>query len=255
MAEARRQRQMPGRQHPCTLAPFALRTKLFSAKAAFQVQFKPNRSDIKREKAWATPAVPSPPPLSPPAAFADPTSWPATWPVGSRCWSTWKHFYPKSSFQARQTSEPGPRQTARRQDLGDAAGCSIPYPLHYLIRVKDNANLEKTWMFLRVEKFWMWPKHVWVYSASSGFLLHKTTCLQTMPNSLFQIQLCQELMTSRSELRSCYDRALILLWEGLPGLKPLAWASLAEVTWEVATDPFGEQQTIASCPGTAQHPT
>jgi len=76
-----------------------------------------------------------------------------------------------------------------------------------------------------------------------------------MPNSLFQLQLRQELMTSRAGLRSCYGHAPILLREGLLGLKLLAGFNLAEETWEVATDPFGEQQTIASRPGTTQHPT
>lgn len=46
----------------------------------------------------------------------------------------------------------GPSWTVCRQDLGDAAGCSIPYLLHYLISVKNNKNLEETWVFLRVEK-------------------------------------------------------------------------------------------------------
>lgn len=73
-----------------------------------------------------------------------------------------------------------------------------------------------------------------------------------MPNSLFQTELCQELLTCHARLWSCYHHALISLWECLPGLKLLAWASLDEETWEVATDPFGEQQTIAS--SQAQHP-
>lgn len=117
-----------------------------------------------------------------------------------------------------------------------------------------------TWAELRTVQIWRRSGYLWELESSGcdpacleslcvqGFPPVLNTCLQTRPNSLFQTELCQELLTSRARLWSCYHHALISLWECLPGLKPLAWASLAEETWEVATDPFGEQQTKAQHP-------
>ncbi|PKU29938.1 hypothetical protein llap_19758 [Limosa lapponica baueri] len=66
-----------------------------------------------------------------------------------------------------------------QQDLGDAAGCSIPFLLRYPVRVKDNMNLEKTWPV--------------IFSCIDQLAYRQ----RQIPS--FQIQLCQELMTSRAE--------------------------------------------------------
>lgn len=194
-----------------------------------------NRSDIRSEKSSAAPAAPSLP-VSPPITFADPTFWPGTQPVGSRCWSTWKPIYPKPAFSTARPLGHIPARLRAGKTLGDAAACSIPYLLHCLITVKDNANLEKTWIFLRVGKFWMCPKHI---PGPGGFLLPPDSAKLPLPDPA--MPRVNDLLDCIEELLwSCPD----FLWEALPGLKPPAWANLAEVTWEVATDPFGEQQTI-----------
>lgn len=168
VAEAHRGRWMPGGQilaagpqDPVPRGPNPAVLWLLFKSPLSQI----NRSSIRKEKSWAGPVVPSPPP-----AFADSSLGQPPGLLAQDADPLENPFNPMG-FQHSQSSEPGPGRTMCRQDLGAAAACSTPYLLHYLNGVKDNANLEKIWVFLRAEKFWMWPKHVWNRSVSSGFLL------------------------------------------------------------------------------------